>query len=420
MDTEPMSTMEKMPTEPEDVTADSTMPTKPDELSAGVRRVNNVPLLIIGGVLTIFVILVGAMVTKRDDGKHAGNDKAQGALPESSRILDKLLISGATAGVVEAAGSSAPTIPVAHIPDEDLPPTPPRIEGGGTLAVLPTDEHAAERMKLLQSALYAKTSVSKAEKSTPSSEDASSEENGDEPASREAAEPDARIPVHAGGDYGAFDRKVGNGEDRWMLGSKQESPRSLYELRTGTVIPAIMISGINSELPGQIIAQVSQDVFDTATGKFKLVPQGSRLIGRYNHQIIFGQSRLLVAWQRIIFPDGKALDIGAMEGVDAAGYAGFSDKVDRHYLRVFGSAILLSGITAGLTSSKTDPYNDPYGSSNAAVLSQALAQQIGTVGTEMLRKNIDVAPTLKIRPGYRFHVMAVKDMTFDRPYIPFN
>ncbi|UPG87954.1 conjugal transfer protein TrbI [Luteibacter aegosomatis] len=412
--------MEKIPNEAEALAPEAGVPAKADDVAPGVRRVNNVPLMIIGGVLAIFVILVGTMVTRRDDGEPIRHGSSQGALPESGHVLDKLLISGATAGVVEAADKPGyPAIPVAQLPNDELPPAPPRVEGASRSDTGPADEHAAERMKMLQTALHAKTSITKVDKPPQSP--------GGEPADADAdaaqggsAEPDPRVPVHANGDYGAFDRKGAAGEDRWVLGSRQESPRSLYELRAGAVIPAIMISGINSDLPGQIIAQVSQDVFDTATGKFRLIPQGARLIGRYNHQVVFGQSRLLVAWQRIVFPDGKALDIGAMDGVDASGYAGFSDKVDNHYLRIFGSAIFLSGITAGLTSSTTDPRNDPYGSSNAAVLSQALAQQIGTVAADMLRKNLDVAPTLKIRPGYRFHVMAVKDMTFDRPYIPFE
>jgi type IV secretion system protein VirB10 len=199
-----------------------------------------------------------------------------------------------------------------------------------------------------------------------------------------------------------------------------ESPRTAYELRAGSVIPATMISGINSDLPGQIIAQVSQDVFDTPTGRHRLIPQGSRLVGRYNHSVVDGQSRVLVAWQRITFPDGKVLDIGAMEGIDSAGYAGFQDKVDRHYLRLFGSALLMSGITAGLTSSSVTPKDDPFGTSNSVQMSQSLAQQIGDVASQMIQKNMSYAPTLKIRPGYRFNVMAVKDLTFKGPYKAFD
>jgi type IV secretory pathway VirB10-like protein len=117
-------------------------------------------------------------------------------------------------------------------------------------------------------------------------------------------------------------RAVGAGSgqgDRWRLDSQPEAPRSPFELRAGFVVPATLISGINSDLPGQIMAQVAQNVYDTPTGKHLLIPQGSRLVGSYSSDVAYGQSRVLVAWQRIVFPDGKAMDIGAMPGADSAG-----------------------------------------------------------------------------------------------------
>ena len=114
-----------------------------------------------------------------------------------------------------------------------------------------------------------------------------------------------------------------------------EDPLTPYSLQAGFVIPAIMLSGINSELPGQVMAQVSRNVYDTPTGRYLLIPQGSRLIGSYNSGIQYGQSRILMAWQRIVFPDGRTLDLGAMPGADQAGYAGFHDQVNNHYFRLF-------------------------------------------------------------------------------------
>lgn len=404
-----------------DVADDAGLPEvqdNPRDGAGGVRRVNNVPLLIIGGVLLVFVILVASMITRRAEVSHAASDAAQGVVAESPPIPERLLIEGATAGLVEdaeARESSMPAIPVAPVPDDDLPPLPPRRTGGTVPAPAIADAQADERMSLLRSALRAKTSVA-----TPDAVPAKPHVPDDAAKPPPTEPPSSTDAGKTPNGYASFDRKAGTEADRWALDTALEAPRSAYALRAGAVIPAIMISGVNSDIPGQIIAQVSQDVFDTATGRYRLIPQGARLIGRYDHHVLYGQSRLLVAWQRIVFPDGKALDIGAMDGVDGAGYAGFSDKVDRHYLRILGSAVFLSGITAGLTSSTTNPQNDPYGTSNATILSQSLAQQLGMVATEMLRKNLDVAPTLRIRPGYRFHVMAVKDMTFDRPYTPFR
>jgi type IV secretion system protein VirB10 len=218
---------------------------------------------------------------------------------------------------------------------------------------------------------------------------------------------------------------AGNGQaDRWRLDSGPDAPRTPFELRAGFVIPGILISGINSELPGHIMGQVSQDVYDTPTGKYKLIPQGSRLHGQYLNEVIYGQSRILVAWQRIIFPDGKAMDIGAMPGADSAGYAGFSDQVDNHYIRIFASAILMSAVTAAVSYSQSQNQNySAFGNSQPSAsseMSAALGQQLGTVASQMIAKNLNIAPTLEIRPGYRFNIIVIKDMTFSKPYAAFD
>jgi len=392
---------------------------KAGESPTGVRRVNNVPLLIIGGVLVVFVILV-AMVAAQRGGKKPAAEASSTSLPESSQVLDQMLASTAAGGLISDPDDKAavPSFPVARVADLSLPPEPARrVEGTQP----ENDPVANERMKLFQTAMHAKTGLTTVAKDIAQDATAAPALPPPKEATKGGAS-DERIPVHADGDYSRYaeSNSAEKGADRWLLGKRVEAPRTTYEVRAGSVIPATMISGINSELPGQIIAQVSQDVFDTPTGRHRLVPQGARLIGRYNHNVVDGQSRVLVAWQRIVFPDGKALDIGAMEDVDSAGYAGFQDKVDRHYLRLFGSAVLMSGITAGLTSSRISPNDDPFGASNSALLSQALAQQVGDVATQMIKKNMSYAPTLQIRPGYRFNVMAVKDLTFDSPYQAFN
>jgi len=211
-------------------------------------------------------------------------------------------------------------------------------------------------------------------------------------------------------------------EMRWHLNSRLENPNSRYELRAGGVIPGVMISGISSELPGQIIGQVSQNIYDTATGKYLLIPQGTKIIGIYSSDVSFGQNSVLVAWQRLVFPDGKALDIGSMPGADSAGFAGFRDQVDHHYARIYGSALVMSAIVAGVTYSQNSNqpnqlgYNQPTAGS---VLSQALGQQLGEVTSQLVSKNLNVSPTINVRPGYRFNIIVVKDLTFKQPYRQF-
>ncbi|MCB1937510.1 MAG: TrbI/VirB10 family protein [Nitrosomonas sp.] len=219
-------------------------------------------------------------------------------------------------------------------------------------------------------------------------------------------------------DYSRFDSS--NGDERWKLDSDVKKPQSPYILQTGFVIPATLISGINSELPGQIMAQVSQNIFDSPIGKYRLIPQGSRLVGTYSSEVEFGQARVLVAWQRIIFPDGKTMDIGAMPGADGVGYAGFKDQVNNHYLRIFGSALIMSAIVAGTAYSQRDAGN-AFGRQNAgSIMSQSLGQQLGLVTANLIRKNMNISPTLEIRPGYRFNIIVTKDMVFNKPYQSFD
>ena len=210
--------------------------------------------------------------------------------------------------------------------------------------------------------------------------------------------------------------------DSWSLDSQVEAPASPYMIRAGFVIPAIMISGINSDLPGQVMAQVSQNVWDTATGHFLLIPQGTRLIGAYSSDVAYGQERVLMAWQRLIFPDGKTFDIRAMPGADSAGYAGFTDQINNHWFRTISSAILMSGVIAAVDLSQDDNNSSDSSDRQRAgdALSEALGQTLGQVLGQIISKNLNVAPTLEIRPGYRFNVIAVKDMTLPGPYQAFN
>ena len=210
--------------------------------------------------------------------------------------------------------------------------------------------------------------------------------------------------------------------DSWSLDSQVEAPASPYMIRAGFVIPAIMISGINSDLPGQVMAQVSQNVWDTATGRFLLIPQGTRLIGAYSSDVAYGQERVLMAWQRLIFPDGKTFDIRAMPGADSAGYAGFTDQISNHWFRTISSAILMSGVIAAVDLSQDDNNSSDSSDRQRAgdALSEALGQTLGQVLGQIISKNLNISPTLEIRPGYRFNVIAFKDMTLPGPYQAFN
>jgi type IV secretion system protein TrbI len=193
------------------------------------------------------------------------------------------------------------------------------------------------------------------------------------------------------------------------LPSHINTPISPYEVQAGTLIPATMIGGINSDLPGQVIGQVRENVYDTPTGKYLLIPQGSRLVGVYSSAITYGQTRVLVAWNRIIYPNGNSIDLGQMPGSDVSGYAGFNDRVNNHYLRIFGSAILASLFSAGAQLSQ--PQNNSNGTiSSEQILAASLGQQANTVGSMLIARGLDIQPTLTIRNGYLFNIMVTKDM----------
>jgi type IV secretion system protein VirB10 len=200
------------------------------------------------------------------------------------------------------------------------------------------------------------------------------------------------------------------------LGNQVVKQQSLYELKRGSVIPATLITGINSDLPGRITAQVSQSVFDSSTGHQLLIPQGTKLMGRYDSKVSFGQSRVLVAWTDIIFPNGSTLQIGGMAGVDAEGYGGFNDQVDNHYLKTFGSAILLAIIGTG-----TDlavPQSSTLATQQTAsdAVRRNFADTFGRVAERTIDRNLDVQPTLEIRPGYQFNILVDQDIVFPGSY----
>ena len=209
-------------------------------------------------------------------------------------------------------------------------------------------------------------------------------------------------------------------DEGWILPHGRMAGQPL-EIKTGAVIPAVMVTGINSDLPGNIIAQVSQNVWDTAKGRQLLIPQGSKLFGVYDSRVVYGQERVLVAWNRLVFPDGSAFTLGAMPGNDMSGYAGYTDQVDNHYFRIFGSAILMSLISGGTAYAMDTMSGNSNNSMNSTPTMQqemasALAAQLWQTTMQLLQKNLNIKPTLEIRPGYQFNVIVTKDLVFQKPY----
>ena len=198
--------------------------------------------------------------------------------------------------------------------------------------------------------------------------------------------------------------------------ARLEAAGSPYRLRAGTVIPGLLITGINSDLPGDLVGQVSRDVYDSRTQRIVLIPKGARLIGSYDNQIAAGEGRLLVAWTRLILPDGRSLRLPGLALKDVAGQTGAKDQVDTHWQRVFGKALLLSAISAGAQLSQPQQTSIFAPPSAGQVAAGALGQELSNVALEILRRGMDVPPTITIRPGQPFNVFLNGDLVFDAPY----
>jgi type IV secretion system protein TrbI len=195
-------------------------------------------------------------------------------------------------------------------------------------------------------------------------------------------------------------------------------PLSRFEIKAGWEIPAALEQGLNSDLPGALKALVMSNVYDTATGQYLLIPQGARLVGAYNSRVAYGQNGVQVAWHRVVFPDASAVDLGAMEGVDAQGNAGLRDRVDNHYSRLFGFAVLTSMFDAALAVTQRRQQSVLVYPSATQETESAVGREVSQLGTQIARKNLNVQPTIRIPAGYKFNVRVNRDILFEEPYRP--
>jgi type IV secretory pathway VirB10-like protein len=190
-------------------------------------------------------------------------------------------------------------------------------------------------------------------------------------------------------------------------------PASSYVVQAGNVISASLITGIRSDLPGQVTAQVTENVFDSPSGRFLLIPPGSRLIGTYDSQVAFGQSRVLLVWTRLILPNGRSILLERQPGADTAGYAGLEDEVDNHWGALFKAALLSTLLGVGSELGSTT------GTGNNGDIIQALrrgsSDSLNQTGQKAVQRNLNIQPTLTIRPGFPVRVIVNRDLVLE-PY----
>jgi type IV secretory pathway VirB10-like protein len=197
---------------------------------------------------------------------------------------------------------------------------------------------------------------------------------------------------------GAVDRKT-------ISPDRLANPASRYVVQAGAVIPAALVTGIRSDLPGQVTAQVTENVYDSPSGRFLLIPQGSKLVGLYDSQISFGQDRVLLVWTRLLMPNGRSIVLERQPGADTQGFAGLEDEVDHHWSRLLMAAALSTVLGVGAELGATN--ND---SAIVTALRRGSTDSLNQTGQQIVRRNLNIQPTITIRPGFPVRVIVNRDL----------
>jgi type IV secretory pathway VirB10-like protein len=428
----------------------------PPKRGRGVRRLNKMPLAIVFGGGVIVAAAFGYGLHLRSEQQAAGQRRAAEHKPTPASAAS--ILDGAPDGVV-AAVVFHPLSPVRPPP----PPAPPkpaaatiRMPGGAPGA----ETYRKEAWKAywaalaeLQKARLDKAREALAAKTAVSIGSGSGAPAAPPPAPAPVPSPVPGVPLAAGyapafaGGFAGFGLPgvapvgidgAGQREKQAYLAqpgdigtsdvlpfTRRPAP-SPYTVSAGTFIPATLVTGGNSDLPGPLLAIVSQNIYDTAGhSRCPLIPQGAKLIGTYDNAVSAGQDRLLFVFNRIIYPDASSVDLGTMSGLDQSGYAGARDQLDRHFWEKFGNAVLLA--VAGSAAQLSQPAAPVGGTYSAQqVASAQLGQQFAELGQEYAQAGLAIPNTIRVRPGYRFNVFVNKDMVlppwhcggFNPPQLP--
>jgi len=216
-------------------------------------------------------------------------------------------------------------------------------------------------------------------------------------------------PLDSGSAQNMQDRKLAfvnaEADRRTVSADRVQEKASPYIVQAGTVIAAALITGIKSDLPGQITAQVTEHVYDSPTGSHLLIPQGSRLIGQYDSQVAFGQSRVLLVWNRLIMPDGTSIVLERLQGADPQGFSGLEDGVDYHWGQLFKAAALSTLLGIGTEIGSSNDENEI-----AKAIRESAQDTASDVGQQIVRRQLNIQPTLTIRPGFPVRVVVQRDL----------
>ena len=225
------------------------------------------------------------------------------------------------------------------------------------------------------------------------------------PGQTAAAEPGSAGKEEARDPKAAF--VAGGAREPTVNSGRVTAPAGRYVVSAGSTIAAAMITALSSDLPGQVVAQVTEDVFDSASGQTRLIPQGTRLIGSYDARVSYGQSRALVVWTRMILPDGRSIDLDRLVGTDAAGQSGFADRVDNHTGKLLMAGLLSTLFGVGANAATTGGGDN---SDIAYAIRESAGRSVETAGDKIVGRQLDVAPTITVRAGARVRVLVSRDL----------
>ena len=281
----------------------------------------------------------------------------------------------------------------------DRTQSPPNREQAAAAQRQRQQRDSARSSKLFASSGETGRAPEPATPAAPATSDARGQPGQEAPTSPGSADPQDRKAAFVAG--GARPATINSG--------RLTAPVERYVVTAGSTIAAALITGLSSDLPGEVVAQVTEDVFDSTTGRTRLIPQGTRLIGSYDAHVTYGQSRALVVWTRLILPDGRSLDLDRLMGTDAAGQSGFADRVNHHTGKLIGAGLLSALFGAGSNLATSGGNNNDI----AFAIRDSAGQSVQRTGDKLVEHQLDVQPTITIRPGARVRVLVSRDLVLE-------
>ncbi|MER8944547.1 TrbI/VirB10 family protein [Mesorhizobium sp. M0959] len=367
---------------------------------ARVTRLSRKVLIGVGGVASAAIL--GTLIWALDTGRRGTEQPPELFTTENRTTADGLQSLPKDYAGIPQLGPALPGDlgrPILRAQERGQPTGAPNISGPRA------DPEEQRRLAEIEAARVAKLFTDTSARVHPVRQDANTVANTLSGPTPPIEEP----PIDPGPAQNMQDRKLAfvNAEPdrRTVSPDRLAEKASPYIVQAGTVIPAALITGIHSDLPGAITAQVTENVYDSPTGSYLLIPQGARLIGQYDSQVAFGQSRLLLVWNRLIMPDGTSIVLERQQGADTQGFSGLEDEVDHHWGQMFRAAALstLLGIGTSLGSSDDE-------SEIAKAIRESAQDSASDIGQQIVRNQLNVQPTLTVRPGFPVRVIVNRDL----------